>query len=924
MFESANAAPEVGEPSLPTDLRGDGVRANAGASSTDSPIFIVGLGRSGTTLLSRMLDAHSDIAILPETWWYVVLDRLGCMEEFNHPWQYELFLHEVWNNLKSYRDPAAQVVANEGIRRPRYTGPTVPVLERLGQAYARERKARIWGEKTPGHALWLPQIRALFPRARVLFMVRDPRDVLVSYDDRWDKGRRDTEYLISTAALMKYYLTYLLERPSFPKEQVCWVKYESLVVEPAAVLQDICRFLEVPFQAGMLEFHHRQKNVERDMPEGQHHRLLSRSPTAAHVGWYRQFFSSSQIALMEKLLGAEMQALGYPLSNGEKPVFSGHEAKAFRQAEGYYRQMLSGHIRQRFRWRGELKLKAYQIMGRTLSVVPSWRVATEPQHWQARARQSENNSARRKLSGEDIRPEAPSDRSETASFRTEMGRISRQSGVVFAGTIFTGVFGYFFKVYLARVLGAEALGIYALGMTIVSFLGILNVLGLPQSAVRFVALYGAAGKFDKLGSLLWKGSGILLLANLLFAVALLEGGPWVAVHFYHSPALARYLPLFAAIMVLGALNSFFGKVLSGYKEVGLRTIVTNFISSPLSMLVAVLLIAMGGGLWGYLAAQIVSAAVVTVLLILLVWRLTPVAARSRNLTNLRLDPEIWSFSAAMFGVGLMEFFMVQTDRVALGFYQSAHAVGIYAVAAGLVAYESIVLQSVNQIFAPVISDLHTRGAHAVLSRLFQTLTKWMLGLTFPMAIVMMIFARPIMGIFGHDFEAGWPILIIGTCGQLVNCAVGSVGYLLLMSGNQRRLIRVQVAMAAVMVGLCLWLVPVWGVLGAAVASALTNIGTNVWNLFEVRWALKLSPYNWSFAKLVPSLGGAALVTWLLSRTMHARPDWIVIVAAAFLAYGAFAIVTVVLGLDADDRLVADAMWARMKGSWQKMQAGLES
>ena len=49
------------------------------------------------------------------------------------------------------------------------------------------------------------------------------------------------------------------------------------------------------------------------------------------------------------------------------------------------------------------------------------------------------------------------------SFQTEMGRISRQSGIVFAGTIFTVAFGYVFKVYLARVLGAEALGIYALG-----------------------------------------------------------------------------------------------------------------------------------------------------------------------------------------------------------------------------------------------------------------------------------------------------------------------------------------------------------------------------------------------------------------------------------------------------------------------------
>src|SRR5271165_2804379 len=105
----------------------------------------------------------------------------------------------------------------------------------------------------------------------------------------------------------------------------------------------------------------------------------------------------------------------------------------------------------------------------------------------------------------------------TQQFRSQVGHISRQSGVFFAGTIFTTALGYVFKVYLARVLGAEALGIYALGMTIISFLGILNVLGLPESAVRFVALYVTSKRFDALRSLLWNGSWILLATNLIFA-----------------------------------------------------------------------------------------------------------------------------------------------------------------------------------------------------------------------------------------------------------------------------------------------------------------------------------------------------------------------------------------------------------------------
>lgn len=871
------------------------------------------MSRSGTTLLSRMLDAHSEIAILPETWWYVVLDRLGCLEEFTDPWQASLFFNEVWNNLKSYRDPAARIVANEASKQPRYVGPTVRVLEKLGQAYAKERHARIWGEKTPSHALWLPQIRDLFPCARVLFMIRDPRDVLVSYDDRWNQGRRDTDYLISTAALLKHYLGHLLHQPGFPPDQIRWVSYESLTAQPSAELEQVCGFLGVDFEPSMLAFFQHHENVEQDMAEGRHHSLLSKPATTEHIGRYQSVFSPSQIALVERLLGEEMQAMGYPLSNNNGLAFTAREEKAFARAEREYRDMLSGDVRRRFRRRGNLKLRAYKVFGRALDLVPRWRIANTDRDWQALATQSAILEAVPTL------PVAAStggatEKAEGPTFKAEMGRIARQSGIAFGGTIFTAVLGYAFKVYLARVLGAEALGIYALGITIISFLGVFNVMGLPESAVRFVALYSASKKFEELRALLWNSSWILMAANLVFAAVLIEAGPWIATRFYHSPQLARYLPLFAPIMILSVINTFFGYVLAGYREVGRRTMITKFVASPVTMVVSVVLIALGGGLWGYLAAQIVSAVAVMVLLISLVWRLTPVAARSPNLKKLGIGREVWWFAAAMFGGGLMQFFGGQTDRVALGVYRGAHEVGVYAVAAALIAYETIILQSVNQIFAPVIADIHARGEHALLGRLFQTLTKWMLGLTFPLALVMIIFARPIMRMFGHDFEAGWPILIIGTCGQLVNCGVGSVGYLLLMSGNQRRLVRIQAVMAVVMVVLSFELVPLWGALGAAIAAAVTNVGTNVLNLVEVRRVLKLSPYNRSYLKLLPSIGSALLITLLVSKVaLFVRADWVVVVVSLLLAYGGFSVVTFAMGLDADDRLITDAIWVRARG-----------
>jgi O-antigen/teichoic acid export membrane protein len=226
---------------------------------------------------------------------------------------------------------------------------------------------------------------------------------------------------------------------------------------------------------------------------------------------------------------------------------------------------------------------------------------------------------------------------------------------------------------------------------------------------------------------------------------------------------------------------------------------------------------------------------------------------------------------------------------------------------------SLILNSVNLVFSPMIADLHTRKDFAMLGRLYRALTKWIVGLTLPLAITVMVFADPIMRIFGHDFETGWPVLIIGTSGQLVNCGVGSVGMLLLMSGHQQRLLRVQMMMAALMTVACLALIPVWGVIGAAIAAAITNAGTNILNLLQVRKTLGLTPFNRSYLRLIPPASVTTLIAvGFKSEAGLFRQAWIAIAVSMTASYLIFAAMVALLGLDADDRLVATALWARVR------------
>lgn len=510
---------------------------------------------------------------------------------------------------------------------------------------------------------------------------------------------------------------------------------------------------------------------------------------------------------------------------------------------------------------------------------------------------------------------APANRDQNVAdeFRRHMGHVSRHSAAFFAGTMFTSAAGYFFKVYLARVLGAEALGLYALGMTIVGFLGTFNALGLSQSAVRFVSAYTATGRLEQLRGFLWRSAGILVISNLFLAAVVLWIGPWIAVHFYHAPSLQQYLGLFVLIMILGVLNTFCAQILTGFKDVARRTVITSFLVTTLTIVFTLALVAMGMGLRGYILAQVGSAALALVLLIASVRKLTPPPARSLALPLPPMERQVFTFAAAVFGMDFLVFLLGQADKVLIGFYLSPREVGIYSIAMALVAFVPVALQSVNQIFSPTIADLHARGEKQLLGRMFQVLTKWILAFTIPLAGAMFVFSRPIMLIFGHEFEAGWLILVIGTAGQLVNCAVGSVGYLLLMSDRQRMLFKIQITMTALILLLNAVLIPRMGIAGAALAGAIVTVLTNAWSLYVVRSELGLSPYNRSYLRMLTPLG-ASLGLLLLARwkAMNLGPAWIVMGTTLVLAYAVFFACSLAWSLDEDDRTIARAVWQRVR------------
>lgn len=479
--------------------------------------------------------------------------------------------------------------------------------------------------------------------------------------------------------------------------------------------------------------------------------------------------------------------------------------------------------------------------------------------------------------------------------------------------MFTTGAGYFFKIYLARVLGAEALGIYALGLTVIGLAGIPASFGLPQTANRFVAVYFASGQYRKLGRFLWSAISILFVSNLLFGLLLLIAKPWIAAGLYHTPRLATYMHYFVAIMVTGALTTFLGQALAGYKDIARRTVITNFIGQTLTIAATIALLTMGLGLKGYLVAQVISAVTVLLLLGRATWNLSPPEARLHAFGAPSLEREVAAFSMTLFAVQGLEFLGSQADKILLGIYLNAREVGIYSIATALVAFVAVFLQSLNQIFAPTIAELHASNQHELLLSLYQTLTKWVVGLSLPLAFVIMIFARPLMEIFGPEFGEGWPVLVVATIGQIVNCCVGSVGQLLLMSDQERRMVRGQAIAVPISLAINWILIPRIGLIGAAAASAVTNALLNLLWLRDVIRTLALYPSRRGYVALIVPTVTTVAVIFAVRSGLHAWQNHFLLVIVGLAAgYITFLGSALIASLDDSDRMLARSAWEMIR------------
>lgn len=273
--------------------------------------FIVGVGRSGTTLLRLMLDAHPDLAIPNETLFLQELIRRNASKD-----QFVDIVtdFETWPNLALDADELRAAVAG--------TASLADAIRAFYRLYAERRGKTRWGDKTPYYRVFMTDIQHLLPEAHFIHVIRDGRDSALSYQGLWfgpgDDFEKQAQFWSKAIADARA-TAHALKRYSE-------VRYEELVRDPETVLRGICAGLALEFDSAMLAYHHtaEERLAEFKQPFGPKDRTPSdlatfvaihdrakAPPDASRIGRWRTEMSREDLRRYETIAGPMLRALGY-------------------------------------------------------------------------------------------------------------------------------------------------------------------------------------------------------------------------------------------------------------------------------------------------------------------------------------------------------------------------------------------------------------------------------------------------------------------------------------------------------------------------------------------------------------------------------------------------------------------------------------
>lgn len=428
---------------------------------------------------------------------------------------------------------------------------------------------------------------------------------------------------------------------------------------------------------------------------------------------------------------------------------------------------------------------------------------------------------------------------------------AKGSIVGFGGSIAGKIFALVLQIAISRLFGPKFFGLFITGIITCQFFRILGSMGLAKGGMRFLAIAVEQKKYESLPGIFATVIIFSIIPGIITSIILYFISPFVAATWFNDNEMVMVLKLFSFSVPFLILLRTVSELSRGFKTIKYSILIEDLIFPISQILFFLIFYYFNYGFYSVVYSFITGCILSAVLIILIVrHQIKKILARQYSAEKFRnlILPLPWKkilkFSLPFIPIALSLIGYNYVDVVMLNFFSDSQDVGLYAAASRLSLIFSMILISAGNIFTPLVAAAYGVNKNDNIKILYQAITRWMLYVNIPIFFFVLFYSEQIMMLFGNNFLKNCPqTLIILSAGHIFASITGGVGIILTMTGHQYKELITVIAGLVINILLNFFLIPIFGIIGAALATTISRLIINTARMLIIFMIFKIQPFT---------------------------------------------------------------------------------
>jgi O-antigen/teichoic acid export membrane protein len=407
-------------------------------------------------------------------------------------------------------------------------------------------------------------------------------------------------------------------------------------------------------------------------------------------------------------------------------------------------------------------------------------------------------------------------------------------------------------------------------------------------------------EIDEIKQRILSGLKLGLMFGIVIMIFQIAFADWLAFELFNGSELLKTVLIisavslpFATIMAISAFAT------QGFKLLKYKVMILNIIRPVIMMVCVLISISFFTKAAAIKYPLLISAVFSSFAAVIFLGKLTKI--KMSQIFSGVMDKELLRFSYPLMFVTILGTFMHWMDIMMLGYFTDTTTVGLYHPAARTAGLLRTVLLAFMGIFSPMMSEYHRKGDIGEMGKLYKLIVRWIISLSLPLAIILILYSKKIMLLFGVNYLSASNVLIVLTGAAFLQIIFGSGGHTLTMSGFTKVNLVNSIIVVLINITLNILWIPHFGIIGAAYATFVSMALLGILRIVEVYYFIKLNPFSLKLLK--PIIAGVIMALVLISikpmvLSLHTIVSLIIILLVGLLS---FFFMLWMLKFDDDDR-----------------------